>query len=43
MDCGGYGGLLAISGVLNEHGGSLMWRNQTGQPARLLNLIANLR
>ncbi len=42
MDCGGYGGLLAISVVLSEQGGSLTWRNHTGQPARLLALIANL-
>jgi len=36
MDCCGYGGLVAARLVLEQRGGSLTVRNQTGQPARVL-------
>ena len=39
MDCCGYGGLVAARLVLEQRGGSLTVRNQTGQPARLLALL----
>jgi anti-anti-sigma factor len=39
MDCCGYGGLLAARRVLQSHGGSLTLRNQTGQPAELLDML----
>lgn len=42
MDCSGYGGLVAARHVLQEHGGSLTLSNETGQPARLLTMLALL-
>jgi anti-anti-sigma regulatory factor len=39
MDCCGYGGLVAARLVLEQRGGSLTVRNQTGQPARVLALL----
>jgi anti-anti-sigma factor len=39
MDCCGYGGLVAARLVLEQRGGTLTVRNQTGQPARLLALL----
>lgn len=41
MDCGGYGGIVAARLVLQERGGSLTLRNQTGQPAHLLGLLSS--
>jgi anti-anti-sigma factor len=40
MDCCGYAGLIAVRSVLDESGGSLTLRNQSGQPARLLGLLS---
>ena len=42
MDCCGYGGLVAARHELQELGGTLTLRNQVGQPARLLSLLAVL-
>jgi anti-anti-sigma factor len=42
MDCSGYGGLVAARLTLQERGGSLTLRNQAGQPAELLNMLAAL-
>ncbi len=42
MDCCGYGGLVAARLALQEHGGSLTLRNQQGQPAELLEMLADL-
>lgn len=42
MDCSGYGGLIAARRVLQAHGGSLTLRNQSGQPAELLSMLALL-
>lgn len=39
MDCCGYAGLVAARRLLQEHGGSLTLRHQSGQPARLLALL----
>jgi anti-anti-sigma factor len=39
MDCCGYAGLVAIRRALLAQGGSLTLTNQTGQPARLLDLL----
>jgi anti-anti-sigma regulatory factor len=39
MDCCGFGGLVAARLILEQRGGSLTLRNQTGQPARLLALL----
>ena len=40
MDCCGYAGLVAARRALQEHGGSLTLRNEVGQPARLLAMLA---
>jgi anti-anti-sigma factor len=40
MDCGGYGAFVAVRHVLEQNARSLTIRNQTGQPARLLDMIA---
>ena len=42
MDCSGYGGLIAARRILRRHGGSLTLRNQSGQPAELLAMLAQL-
>ena len=42
MDCAGYGAIVAIRDVLEHSARSLTIRNQTGQPARLLDMIASL-
>jgi anti-anti-sigma factor len=42
MDCSGYGGLVAARLALQRDGGSLTLRNQVGQPAELLALLAIL-
>jgi anti-anti-sigma factor len=42
MDCCGYSGLVAARLALQEHGGSLTLRNQEGQPAELLEMLAAL-
>ena len=42
MDCGGYRSLVASRVVIEQQGRSLSVRGQTGEPARLLNLIAEL-
>jgi anti-anti-sigma factor len=42
MDCSGYGGLVAARLVLQAHGGSLTLRNEIGQPAELLAMLASL-
>ncbi len=42
MDCAGYGAIIAIRQVLEHSARSLTIRNQTGQPARLLDMIAAL-
>ncbi len=42
MNCCGYGGLVAARQTLQEHGGSLILRNQAGQPAELLTLLTLL-
>jgi len=42
MDCSGYGALVVARLALQERGGSLTLRNQAGQPAELLDLIASL-
>ncbi|MEO8267518.1 MAG: STAS domain-containing protein [Ilumatobacteraceae bacterium] len=42
MDCSGYGSLVAARRILSRHGGSLTLRNQTGQPAELLAMLAKL-
>jgi anti-sigma B factor antagonist len=42
MDCSGYGALVAARRVLQAHGGSLTLRNQSGQPADLLAMLATL-
>ena len=42
MDCCGYGGLVAARLALQHDGGSLTLRNQAGQPAELLTLLAAL-
>jgi anti-anti-sigma factor len=39
MDCCGYAGLIAIRRALLAQGGSLTLTNQSGQPARLLDLL----
>jgi anti-anti-sigma factor len=39
MDCCGFGGLVAARLILEQRGGTLTLRNQTGQPARLLALL----
>jgi anti-anti-sigma factor len=42
MDCAGYGAIVAIRHVLEHSARALTIRNQTGQPARLLDMIAAL-
>ena len=42
MDCSGYGSLVAARRILRRHGGSLTLRNQSGQPAELLSMLAQL-
>jgi len=42
MDCGGYGGIVALRGAIEAQGGHLEVRNEVGQPARLLTLIGAL-
>ncbi len=42
MDCRGYGGLVAARQALQQEGGSLTLRNQSGQPAALLGLLSLL-
>jgi anti-anti-sigma factor len=42
MDCCGYGGLVAARLSLQAHGGSLTLRNEEGQPAELLKMLADL-
>jgi anti-anti-sigma factor len=42
MDCAGYGAIVAVRQVLEHSARSLTMRNQTGQPARLLAMIAAL-
>jgi anti-anti-sigma factor len=42
MDCAGYGAIVAIRDVLEHSARSLTIRNQTGQPARLLDMIGAL-
>jgi hypothetical protein len=42
MDCAGYGAIVAVRHVLEDSARSLTIRNQTGQPARLLDMIAAL-
>ena len=42
MDCSGYGGLVAARRALQDEGGSLTLRNQAGQPAELLVMLAIL-
>ena len=42
MDCAGYGAIVAIRDVIEHSARSLTIRNQTGQPARLLDMIAAL-
>lgn len=39
LDCAGYGALMSARRILEQRGGSLVLRNQTDQPARLLSLI----
>lgn len=39
MDCAGYGGMVTTRTFLEGQGGTLTWRNQVGEPARLLDLI----
>lgn len=41
MDCSGYGSVVATRRIVEGHGGSLTVRGQAGQPARLLELIAD--
>ncbi len=41
MDCGGYGSLVASRHSLQQTGRTLKLRGATGQPARLLELIAS--
>ena len=43
MDCAGYGAFVAVRQVLEHSARSLTIRNQTGQPARLLDMIAALQ
>ncbi|HEX2783592.1 MAG TPA: STAS domain-containing protein, partial [Ilumatobacteraceae bacterium] len=40
MDCSGYGSVVASRLVVEREGRALTIRGQTGQPARLLDLIA---
>lgn len=42
MDCSGYGGLLSARRTLLDRGGSLTLRNQAGQPAEFLVMLAQL-
>jgi len=42
MDCGGYRCLVACRLAIGGRGGTLVIRGQTGQPARLLDLIRGL-
>jgi anti-anti-sigma factor len=42
MDCSGYGSLVASRRMVEGEGRSLTVRGQTGQPARLLQLIADV-
>ena len=42
VDCSGYGSLVASRLVVEREGRALTIRGQTGQPARLLDLIAAL-
>ena len=42
MDCSGYGVLVAVGQLLRDHKSSLTIRNSTGQPARLMQLLADL-
>ncbi|MEP7112188.1 MAG: STAS domain-containing protein [Ilumatobacteraceae bacterium] len=42
MDCSGYGGLVAARRMLQHRGGSLTLRNQAGQPAEFLSMLAAL-
>lgn len=42
MDCCGYSGLVAARRILQAHGGSLTLSHQTGQPAKLLAMLAPL-
>jgi anti-anti-sigma factor len=42
MDCSGYGGLVSARHTLQDRGGSLTLRNQSGQPAQFLVMLAKL-
>jgi anti-anti-sigma factor len=42
MDCGGYRSLVAARLIIEQGGRTLAIRGATGQPARLLHLIARL-
>lgn len=42
MDCSGYGALIASRCIVEHDGRSLTVRGQTGQPGRLLELIAGV-
>jgi len=42
MDCSGYGSLIASRHIIQSQGGALTITGQTGQPARLFELIAEL-
>lgn len=42
MDCGGYSSLVSARHAVEAQGRSLVIRGQTGQPARLWQLIADL-
>jgi anti-anti-sigma factor len=40
LDCSGYSGLIAARQELEDRGGSLVWRDPSGQPARFLALLS---
>ncbi|CAN5645329.1 hypothetical protein BH10ACT3_BH10ACT3_00200 [soil metagenome] len=42
MDCAGYGALVAARGELEQRGQTMRLVGATGQPARLLKLLAEL-
>jgi anti-anti-sigma factor len=42
MDCSGYGSLITSRHIIQSQGGALTITGQTGQPARLFELIAEL-
>ena len=42
MDCSGYGSIVASRSIVEGDGRSLTLRGQSGQPARLLQLIARM-